>query len=317
MSQQVWTEETFALVRGGIRLANKAYKTSLPAEWNAKISQRAGDLGEGHAGLEPGNLNIVIFHVKIPSDAGSVKAPDIRGLDHDKVDYETLIRINIKIALKTNPRSRVFLITDASFLSDLKPNSRLNISRILVNAREPMFERVVTMAAYLRSSLFVQPTVFLDSDAFLLRPIHNLFANRFDVGLTHRNIFGQMPINEGVIFANITRRASVQAVFDAYVASYLSIETNFEIAKIYSNLRRWRGGQLSVNSIGQGGQVYASGLNAATDPRIAYLPCSVYNLSEIGEQEVTVALCKRTAILHLKGPRKSWVNSLIAVLGVS
>ena len=179
-----------------------------------------------------------------------------------------------------------------------------------------MFERVTTMAAYSSSSLFDQPTVFLDSDAFLLRPVHNIFANRFDVGLTHRNIFGQMPINEGVIFANTTRRASVQAVFDAYVASYLSIETNSEIAKIYSNLRRWRGGQLSVNSIGQGGQVYASGLSAATEHRIAYLPCSAYNLSEISEQEVTSDLCRRTAILHLKGPRKSWVNRLIAMLGV-
>jgi hypothetical protein len=317
MSQPVWTEETFALVREGIRLANSAYTTRLPPEWYDKISQRARDLGASKPNLEPGNLNVVIFHVKIPSDAVAIKAPDIRGLDHDKVDYETLIRLNIDIALKTNPRARVFLITDLSFLNDLLPDSRLNISRIRVNTREPMFERVVTMAAYSRSSLFDQPTVFLDSDAFLLRPVHNLFANRFDVGLTHRNIFGQMPINEGVIFANTTRRASVQAVFDAYVASYLSIEANSEIAKIYSNLRRWRGGQLSVNSIGQGGQVYASGLSIATDPRIAYLPCSAYNLSEIGEQEVTAGLCKRTAILHLKGPRKSWVNSLISVLGVS
>ena len=317
MSQPVWTEEIFALVREGIRLANKSYKTSLSEEWDEKLSQRAKELGGLHAGLEPGNLNIVIFHVKIPSDAGLVRAPDIRALDHDKVDYETLIRTNIKIALKTNPRSRLFLITDTSFLSELKPNSRLNISRILVNAREPMFERVVTMAAYSRSSLFNQPTVFLDSDAFLLRPIHNIFANRFDVGLTHRNIFGQMPINEGVIFANTAQRVNVQALFDAYVASYLSIEGNSQIEKIYSNLRRWRGGQLSINSIGQGGQVYASGLLRVTDLRIAYLPCSQYNLSEISEQEVTSALCKRAAVLHLKGVRKSWLDSLVSMLGVS
>jgi hypothetical protein len=126
-----------------------------------------------------------------------------------------------------------------------------------------------------------------------------------------------MPINEGVIFANTTRRASVQTIFDAYVASYLSIEANSEIAKIYSNLRRWRGGQLSINSIGQGGQVYASGLLRVTDLRIAYLPCSQYNLSEISEQEVTSALCKRTAVLHLKGVRKSWLDSLVSMLGVS
>jgi hypothetical protein len=317
MNQPVWTEETFALVREGIRLANTAYTTRLPSEWDDKISQRARDLGASKPNLEPGNLNIVIFHVKIPPDAVAIKAPDIRGLDHDKVDYETLIRLNIDIALRTNPKSRIFLITDQSFLSNLKPHSRLNVTRILVNAREPMFERVVTMAAYSRSSLFDQPTIFLDSDAFLLRPVHNLFANRFDLGLTHRNIFGQMPINEGVIFANTTRRASVQTIFDAYVASYLSIEANSEIAKIYSNLRRWRGGQLSINSIGQGGQVYASGLLRVTDLRIAYLPCSQYNLSEISEKEVTSALCKRTAVLHLKGVRKSWLDSLVSMLGVS
>jgi hypothetical protein len=317
LSDPVWTEETFALVREGIRLATKAYTATLPQEWDEKVAQRAADLGKPHSDLDPGNLNIVIFHIKIAEDAGAVKAPDIRGLDHDQVDYETLIRANIDIALKTNPRARIFLITDCSFLSELRFNGRLNVSRIAVNAREPMFERVVTMAAYIRSGLFQQPTVFLDSDAFLLRPVHNLFANRFDVGLTHRNIVGQMPINEGVIFANTVHKAKVKALFDAYLASYLSIEKNSEIARIYTNLRRWRGGQLSLNSVGQGWQVYASRLLRVADLRVAYLPCSQYNLSEISEQEVTAALCKRTAVLHLKGLRKSWLHALLSMLGVS
>ena len=316
LSQPTWTEETFALVRQGIHLANKAYTTSLTQEWDRKVSQRAIDLGEPHSDLDPGNLNVVIFHIKIAADAGVVKAPDIRGLDHDKVDYETLLQVNIDIALKTNPLARVFLITDCSFLSELRTHNRLNISRISVNAREPMFERVITMAAYVRSRLFGQPTVFLDSDAFLLRPVHNLFANRFDIGLTHRNIFGQMPINEGVIFTNNAYKDRVQRFFDAYVASYLSIEDSSEMAKIYTNLRRWRGGQLSVNSIGQGGQVYSSGLLRAEDIRVTYLPCSQYNLSEIGEREVTAALCKRTVVLHLKGSRKSWLRALLSILGL-
>ena len=316
MKPPVWTEETFALVREGVRLANEAYTGELPAEWDQRIEERANSLGDPHKDLEPGNLNVVIFHVKIPADAGEIKAPDIRNLDHDKVDYETLIRLNIDIALKTNPRSRVFLLTDGAFLSDLEPNGRLHISRLGVSAREPMFERVMTMAAYVRSKLFDQPTVFLDSDAFLLRPIHNLFANRFDVGLTHRNIIGQMPINEGVIFANNLNRGAVQSVFDSYVASYLSIETNSHLAKLYSNLRRWRGGQLSVNSIGQGGQVYATGMNQCGKPRVVYLPCSVYNLSQISEQEITSALQRRASVLHLKGPRKSWLHSLNTIIQV-
>ena len=44
---------------------------------------------------------------------------------------------------------------------------------------------------------------------FLIHPVSNVFDNNFDVGLTHRHIVGQMPINEGVIFANTTNKAAV------------------------------------------------------------------------------------------------------------
>jgi hypothetical protein len=314
LNTPAWTEETFALVREGIRLSNEAYVEHLSRDWDSLIDKRAVELGEPHSKLEPCNLNVVIFHVKIPPDAGVIKAPDIRSLDHDKFDYETLIQLNIKIALKTNPRARVLLLTDETFLHELQPHSRLNISRLPFNAREPMFERVVMMAAYVRSRLFRQPTVFLDSDAFLLRPVHNLFANHFDVGLTHRNIVGQMPINEGVIFVNNLNPHNVIQVFNTYVASYLAIERDPSLAKLYSNLRRWRGGQLALNSIAQGGQAYMSGLSNRSDPdkgpKIVYLPCSSYNLSQISEEEVTPSLPKRAAVLHLKGPRKIWLSNL-------
>ena len=38
-----------------------------------------------------------------------------------------------------------------------------------------MFERVLTMAAYVNSKLFEYPTIFLDIDAFLIRPVQSLF----------------------------------------------------------------------------------------------------------------------------------------------
>jgi hypothetical protein len=166
------------------------------------------------------------------------------------------------------------------------------------------------MAAYVRSALFDQPTVFLDSDAFLLRPIHTLFSNYFDIGLTHRSIGGQMPVNEGVIYANNRRLAAVSAVFDSYLSSYLSLEKNKALSGIYSNLRRWRGGQLSINSLGQGGQRYHTGITERSGAKILILPCSVYNLSQISEDEVRGSLSTRCAILHLKGLRKSWLETL-------
>ena len=85
--------------------------------------------------------------------------------------------------------------------------------RLAVNGEEPMFERVLTMAAYVNSGLFKYPTIFLDIDAFLIRPIQSLFFEDFDVGLTHRHVVGQMAINEGVIFANCKNINNVRKSF--------------------------------------------------------------------------------------------------------
>ncbi|MEY3940590.1 MAG: hypothetical protein RLZZ604_1050, partial [Pseudomonadota bacterium] len=105
---------------GKTTLVDQLFRQSGTFRENQRIEERANSLGGPYKDLEPGNLNVVIFHVKIPADAGEIKAPDIRNIDHDKVDYETLIRLNIDIALKTNPRSRVFLLMDKAFLNDLE-----------------------------------------------------------------------------------------------------------------------------------------------------------------------------------------------------
>ncbi len=314
----IWDEETFKLVSQGIRLANNARSENLTREWMRSIEQRVTKLDSHTERLEPGNLNVVIFHVRIPPDAPKVVAPDIRNLDHDKIDYETLIKLNIKIALKTNPRARIYLFTDNEFLKGLHEHSRLSIRRLSICPAEPMFERVVTMYAYARSRLFDQPTVFLDSDAFLLRPAHNIFANDFDVGLTHRNIHGQMPINEGVIFANNRDPGKTIKFFENYLASYLAIEQSADIAKIYKNLRRWRGGQLSVNSAANGGKVYQTGLRSVglAMLKIAFLPCASHNLSAIEEIEIGPQLRNRAMILHLKGPRKNWISKLLSSIDI-
>jgi hypothetical protein len=313
-----WSEETFRLVSAGIRIANDTRSETLPLEWIRNIEKRTMQLNKDIPRLEPGNLNIVLFHVKIPHDAPKVIAPDIRDLDHDNVDYETLIKFNIEIALKTNPKARIYLFTDHDFLRELSGHSRLAILRLDVCSAEPMFERVVTMCAYTKSQLFQQPSVLLDSDAFLLRPAQNIFANDFDIGLTHRNIHGQMPINEGVIFVNNKEIEKSRKFFETYLASYLAIEQSTEISKIYKNLRRWRGGQLSVNSAANGGQVYQTGLRGSypADVAIAYLPCASYNLSEIKEMEIVSQLRQRTMVLHLKGLRKHWIHSITQLIGI-
>ena len=316
MVKQAWSEEVFEQVRQGIYAANRCYAEELSPEWQQRVTARAEMLTPRDPGKPQAHLNVVLFHVKIPEAASKVDAPDIRNIDHGNVDYDTLIRLNIQIAQHTNPRCRVLLITDNEFLEGEPETDRLTIRRLDVNGAEPMFERVWAMAAYAESALFDAPTVFLDSDAFLLRPVHNLFSNDFDVGLTHRDIVGQMPINEGVIFANTLDKAAVRAVFRAYLASYLAIEASREVAVIYSNVRRWRGGQLSINTIAKGGQVLSSSLVRGTGgARVARLPCALYNFSPAKEDEVTPQMRRRCAVLHLKGPRKSWIDCLVKVIG--
>ena len=305
----VWTEETFQLVRDGIDAARKCRTVHLSSDWIKLLNYRAEEINLVND--FEASVNIVIFHVKVPSHATMIDTPDIKGGDQSKIDYEGLLEFNIKTALWAEPNARVILLTDYDFIPAFAEQDRVKIVRLNLNSTEPMFERVVSMASYVRSLSFSAPTIFLDIDAFLIRPLSGVFRNDFDVGLTHRHIVGQMSINEGVIFANTRSRDEVIKFFDSYLASYLAIEKSDEIAKIYQNIRRWRGGQLAINAAAGGYQFYSTSVEVTEyGTKIAYLPCSKYNLSQIDEREVTRKLRDRCCVLHLKGNRKGWINNL-------
>ena len=283
--QMVWTEETFQLVRDGIDAARECRTVELSDEWVSCLENRA-DKMKIQNNFEA-SINIVVFHVKVPSHATKINTPDIKGGEQSGIDYEGLLEFNIKTALWAEPNARVILLTDHEFVPELQERDRLEIVRLDVNSTEPMFERVVTMASYVRSHCFSAPTIF-DIDAFLIRPVFGIFKSDFDVGLTHRHIVGQMSINEGVIFVNTLNRDAVIKFFDSYLASYLAAEKVEQVAKIYQNIRRWRGGQLAINAAAGGYQFYSTSLDITEyGTKIAYLPCSKYNLSQIDEREVT------------------------------
>lgn len=311
-----WTEETFKLVRDGIDAARACKRTELSSEWLEKLNDRSAKI---KIQAKKGNsIDIIIFHVKVPSHASKISTPDIRGGEQGNIDYEGLLELNIKIALWSEPRGRVIVLTDKEFASNIKETDRLSFVRLDVNQTEPMFERVVSMASYVKSQAFASPAVFLDIDAFLIRPVSGLFVSDFDVALTHRHIVGQMPINEGVIFANSINKTSVERFFESYLASYLAAEKCPNVGNIYQNIRRWRGGQLAINAAAGGHQFYSTSMERSKyGARIAYLPCSKYNLSQIDEREVTKDLRSRTCVLHLKGNRKGWIEKLKSSLGDS
>ena len=128
------------------------------------------------------SLNIVIFHVKVPSHASKIQTPDIKGGDHSSIDYDSLLKLNIKIARWSQPDANIIIFTDYESFKDLPEDEKVTVIRLAVNGEEPMFERVLTMAAYVNSKLFEYPTIFLDIDAFLIRPVQSLFFEDFDVG---------------------------------------------------------------------------------------------------------------------------------------
>ena len=64
------------------------------------------------------------------------------------------MELNIKIALWSEPRARIIILTDSEFAPSLEQSDRLHIIRLDLNQTEPMFERVVTMASYVRSKAF-------------------------------------------------------------------------------------------------------------------------------------------------------------------
>ena len=254
-------------------------------------------------------LNVVIFHINIPKEDSVITSIDIKNLDHHSFDYETMIILNIRVALWSNPSATVFLITDKSFLKDFT-HERLVIIRSSVDPKAPMYERVMAMNAYVRSSLFSAPTVFLDSDAFLINNPQGLFQLSFDIGLTHRDVKPQMAVNEGVIYAHIRDKARTRRFFDVYLAIYSALDTDDELTKIYQNIRRWRGGQLSINGAAGGNIVYSTNIqHDALGYTSAFLPCSRYNLSLQSFSPKDYSLHNNCLVLHFKGSRKLWIDS--------
>ena len=197
----VWTEETFKLVRDGIDAARQCRTVSLTKKWEDFLDNRSLLIDLPNSDFT--SLDIIIFHVQVPAHASKINTPDIKGGEQANIDYQGLMELNIKIALWSEPRARIIILTDSEFAPSLEQSDRLHIIRLDLNQTEPMFERVVTMASYVRSKAFFRPALFLDIDAFLIHPVSALFNNDFDIGLTHRHIVGQMPINEGVIFLQI------------------------------------------------------------------------------------------------------------------
>lgn len=251
------------------------------------------------------------FHAAVPAAESAVQYRDV-AIDHGKFDYDRIVRHCIAAALAAQPNCRFVLATDSSFLTGVShPN--LTIVRLPLDRANPMYERVVAMCAFVRSRQFSGPTVFLDSDAFLNAPIASIFAAPFDLGVTYRSDPGLMPINEGVIFANSRNRSAVDAFFTGYLGTYDRLSVHPVVTGYYGNVKRWRGGQLSLNALTCPAGI-PSEMDAAESfgAKIRYYPCTAFNFSIELDRPYSGKQLDTKAVLHLKGPRKAVLDQIIA-----
>lgn len=256
-------------------------------------------------GTPKGNrpINFVIYHVPFDQDKNrSIESFDVPTIDHSKIKHVELVRWTINAIRDVCKDAEVIICTNEAFgnaLLDLKPTILIPE----VETTRPMYYRVRTYNTIIQNQWLSGTTVFLDSDAIVLKDPRDLPKKlNFNVGVTARYAPNLMPINEGVIITDSNSDAC-HDFFAHYMGTYQLIKDDPLIQNITGNdLMRWRGGQLSLNAICNG--------NKMTDFRdssheIKVLPCSKYNYSVSKKSEVSSLRKQNKAyIAHIKGKAK-------------
>ena len=281
---------------------------AVPIEYVEIFSSHLPDLNNDH------KINIFTFHTSVPESASKISLPDV-AVDHGAIDYDVIVEEMIRSALAFQPDAHVFFVTDTLTMPTLE-HARVSVIRLPLEREFPMYERVQAMWAYAHSSLYQKPTVFLDSDAFINKDISWVFHEGMDIAVTYRG-GGLMPINEGVFFANATNTESVKQFFNHYLLVYHELLHDPVVKEIYGDVRRWRGGQLSLNTI-----TCPLGVPSSMDSalflcaRINYHPCDELNFSfDYSIKKLSMEELTSKSIIHLKGSRKIMVEKLIELQG--
>jgi hypothetical protein len=190
-------------------------------------------------------------------------------------------------------------------------DARTRVVELEVPPDQPMYQRVASMCAYVRSAAFVKDTLFLDSDAFLSANFTEYLDADYDVAVTVRDDPGLMPVNEGVIVARAERRAAVREFFDRYLATYEALLSDDRISSYYGDIRKWRGGQLSLNAVTRTAHPYSSPRRISIgDARLQCLPCDPFNFSYDYGANVAQEQLASKVVVHMKGGRKSELHAV-------
>ena len=177
-ARQIATQNKYQLIQNG-------YELTLPIDGKP-------------IGQSP--VSIVIYHVPFKaSEDKSIGSFDVPTIDHSKIKHLELVRWTIQAIKETIPQAEIIICTDEEFgtkLKDLKPTILIP----QVERNRPMYYRARTYNTIIQNRLTNGVTIFLDSDAIVLRDPSQLPKQlNFKVGVTTRFAPNLMPINEGVI----------------------------------------------------------------------------------------------------------------------
>jgi len=257
---------------------------------------------------------VFVFHCILPEDSTKISYRDISG-DQARSDYEDMIGFNANLCCHTNPESLWLLITDAKFCpaingyESLESRGQVAIARLPLNPYQLMFERVLSMYAYRMGEGINYNTSFVDGDAFLMQSLEPIWRGKSNVYLTYRRLAGLMPVNEGVFHV----RAGAEGLEFSrnHLAQYEFVENLDSVREFYgSDIRRWRGGQLSLNSLAQ--IMLRSSLKTSESRHLCMLPCFYHNATPTPGLAFNVA---EKCVVHLKGNMKESLNKLKSYFG--
>jgi hypothetical protein len=278
----------------------------LADDTSAVLRRRAAQFDAIDLGASP--LNAFVYHVDM-GEAGRIQYRDV-AMDTARFDYAAVLRAFVDSVARWQPEAHVVLVTNPGSPLAALAGPKVHVVTLDVATGQPMYERVGAMCAYAHSRAFCADTLFLDSDAFLNGPPEPWLTGEYDVAVTYRDQPGLMPVNEGVMAARIERPQAVQAFFRRYLATYDSLRKDERIEAYYGDIRKWRGGQLTLNAVSRAAHPFcAFRVLEADGVRLRALPCDPFNFSFSYSGGFDARELAAKAVVHFKGVRKDALDA--------
>ena len=236
--------------------------------------------------------------------------PDIT-VDPALYDYQEILRHFIARKRRFAPNMLLYLVTAPDSPYAALSADDVRVVRLNVDPNQPMFMRALATYSFASSRAFCADTALLDSDAFLNDSLDPVLGLDFDLAFTYRDVPGLMPLNEGVVFAKCRDPSGIGGFFRCFIATYARLADSPTVQAYYGDIRRWRGGQLTLNAMLNGFEPFSPyRVDRLDGLRLRFLPCDSFNFSfDLGKPPNGSAFNDRW-IVHMKGIRKGSLDAV-------